>query len=106
MSSFENVSVQKEANSYFGGQVTSRTLTFADGTVKTLGIMLPGEYEFATGDPELMEIYSGELEVKLPGSDTWIHVGEGERFNVEGNARFRVRARSLTDYCCTFLKEG
>ncbi len=105
MSSFENVSVQKEANSYFGGQVTSRTLTFTDGTVKTLGIMLPGEYEFGTADPELMEIYSGELEVNLPGSDTWAHIGGGESLNVEGNAKFRVRVRSLTDYCCTFLKE-
>jgi len=104
MSTFENVQVKPEANVYFDGKVTSRTLTFADGSVKTLGIMLPGEYEFGTGAPELMEIYSGELEVKLPGSDEWQSISGGESFNVEGNAKFQVRVNTLTDYCCSFLK--
>ena len=44
MSDFANVSVSKEANVYFDGQVTSRAIVFADGTRKTLGVMLPGEY--------------------------------------------------------------
>ena len=48
MSQFENVTVLKKANVYFDGKVTSRTVLFADGTKKTLGIMLPGEYEFGT----------------------------------------------------------
>jgi len=103
MGSFENVKVTKELNSYFDGKVTSRTLEFADGSIKTLGVMLPGEYEFATGAPELMEIYSGELEIKLPGSDAWRSVRGGESFNVEGDNRFQVRVKSLTDYCCSFL---
>ena len=104
MSVFENVQAAKAANIYFDGNVTSRTLTFADGSVKTLGVMLPGEYEFGTGDPELMEIYSGELDVKLPGSDMWQSIRGGESFNVGGNAKFRVRVHSVTDYCCSFLK--
>ena len=103
MGSFENVKVTKALNSYFDGKVTSRTLEFADGSIKTLGVMLPGEYEFATGTPELMEIYSGELEVKLPGSEEWQSVRGGESFNVEGDNRFQVRVKSLTDYCCSFL---
>ncbi len=104
MSVFENVRVTPAANIYFDGKVTSRTLTFTDGSVKTLGVMLPGEYEFGTGAPELMEIYSGDLEVKLPGSDTWQQISGGEHFNVEGNAKFQVRVQSVTDYCCSFLK--
>lgn len=105
MSQFENVQVRQAANIYFDGKVSSRTLTFSDGSVKTLGVMLPGEYEFGTGDPELMEIYSGELEVQLPGSDAWTAIRGGEHFNVEGNAKFKVRVKSVTDYCCTFLKD-
>ena len=104
MSSFVNVKVTKEVNSYFDGKVTSRTLEMEDGSVKTLGVMLPGEYEFGTGDPELMEIYSGDLEVKLPGSDQWRAVKGGESFNVEGNTKFQVRVKKLTDYCCSFIK--
>jgi uncharacterized protein YaiE (UPF0345 family) len=103
MDFFENVKVTKEVNSYFDGKVTSRRLEFADGSIKTLGVMLPGEYEFATGAPELMEIYSGEMEVKLPGSDAWQTIRGGDSFNVEGNSKFQVKVESLADYCCSFL---
>ena len=61
MSEFINVSVVKKANVYFGGKVNSRTLHFSDGSVKTLGFMLPGEYTFNTADKELMEILDGDL---------------------------------------------
>ena len=40
MSEFKNVTVIREANIYFDGNVTSRSLVFPDGTKKTLGIML------------------------------------------------------------------
>jgi len=56
MSEFQNVTVVKRANVYFDGKVVSRTVVFADGAKKTLGIMQPGEYEFSTGDKEIMEI--------------------------------------------------
>ena len=44
---FETVSIIKKANVYFGGQVTSRTVVFADGSKKTLGFMQAGDYELA-----------------------------------------------------------
>lgn len=77
MSVFENVTVVREANVYFDGKVTSRTVVFADGSKKTLGIMLPGEYTFGTDAPEIMEILSGQLEVLLPGQQGWLAVGGG-----------------------------
>ena len=60
MSKFENVSVVKAANVYFDGKVTSRTVEFANGDVKTLGIMLPGDYRFGTAKKEIMEILSAD----------------------------------------------
>jgi uncharacterized protein YaiE (UPF0345 family) len=69
MSRFENVSIVQQANIYFDGQITSRSVIFQDGSRKTLGIMLPGEYEFNTDEAELMEIVSGNLDVLLPGSE-------------------------------------
>ncbi len=104
MSEFKGVTVVKKANIYFDGGVTSRTLLFSDGSKKTLGIMLPGEYEFGTADPELMEIIAGELEVLLPGESQWKTVKGGELFRVAGNARFSLKVKTLTDYCCSFLK--
>ncbi len=103
MKSFENVSVELEGNSYFDGAVTSRTVNFADGSKKTLGFMLPGEYEFGTVAAELMEITSGTLDVKLPGSDVWISVKDEESFDVPADSKFQVKVSSITDYCCSYL---
>ena len=103
MSQFENVSVVKQANVYFDGNVTSRTLVFGDGSRKTLGIMLPGEYEFNTDDKELMEIYAGSLEVLLPESD-WQTISGGQSFEVPANSKFQLKVSAITDYCCSFIK--
>jgi len=103
MSEFKNVTLVKNANVYFDGKVTSRTVIFADGSKKTLGIMLPGEYEFDTGDKELMEILAGDLEVLLPGADSWQAVHGGESFEVAANSPFSLKIKKLTDYCCSFL---
>jgi len=103
MSEFNNVTIVREANIYFDGKVTSRTVVFADGSKKTLGIMLPGEYTFNTGAKELMEILSGTLDVLLPGEQEWRTVQGGEAFEVAANASFSLKVNDLTDYCCSFL---
>jgi len=100
---FENVTVALEGNSYFDGAVTSRKLTFDDGSVKTLGYMQEGEYEFGTDPAELMEITSGEVEVLLPESSEWVTIKGGESFNVPANSKFGIKVKSLTDYCCSYL---
>jgi uncharacterized protein YaiE (UPF0345 family) len=103
MSKFESVSVVKAANVYFDGNVTSRSVEFTDGSLKTLGIMLPGEYKFNTGKPELMEIQSGELTYCLAGETTWHSIKGGEAFNVPGNSHFLLKVTKVTDYICSFL---
>ncbi len=105
MSQFENVTVVKKANIYFDGKVTSRTVLFADGTKKTLGIMMPGEYEFGTADKELMEFAAGELDVLLPGEKEWKTIKGGESFYVPANAKFQLKVKSVSDYCCSYIKE-
>ncbi|PPD48846.1 MAG: hypothetical protein CTY13_04200 [Methylobacter sp.] len=103
MSEFNNVSVIKKANVYFGGNVSSRTIKFADGSTKTLGFMLPGEYTFNTADKELMEITAGDLDVLLPNSE-WQAIKGGESFDVPANAAFTVKIKTPTDYICSFIK--
>ena len=104
MSEFNNVTIVKKANVYFGGNVSSRTIRFADGSLKTLVFMLPGEYVFNTADKELMEIIDGDLDVLLPGTDEWQKVVGGESFDVPANAAFTVKINTATDYCCSFIK--
>jgi purine/pyrimidine-nucleoside phosphorylase len=101
---FNNVTVIKKANVYFDGNVTSRTLLLADGSKKTLGVMLPGEYEFSTADRETMEILAGDLEVLLPGAAGWKTVRDGETFEVPAQSKFSLRVKKITDYCCSFHK--
>lgn len=102
MSTFENVTITKAANVYFDGNVTSRKIEFADGTVKTLGIMLPGDYEFGTEAAEVMEILAGNLEIKLPNNDTWQTIQGGQSFDVPANAKFQLKIKTITDYCCSY----
>ncbi len=103
MPEFKDVTIVKKANIYFDGKVTSRAIVFPDGSRKTLGIMLPGEYEFNTDAPELMEIMAGDLEVLLPGEEVWQTIKGGESFEVPGNAKFSLRVKAVMDYCCSFL---
>jgi len=103
MSEFKDVTITKKANVYFDGNVTSRTITFEDGSTKTLGFMLPGEYTFNTGAPEVMEIIDGELELLLPGTDEWKTIKGGTSFEVARNASFTVKIKTPTDYCCSFI---
>ena len=93
MIEFKNVTVAQAANFYFDGKVTSRTLTFEDGTTKTLGIMMPGEYEFGAADAEIMEITSGELDVKLPGSDTFIPIKVERSLMFLPTQSFKLRSK-------------
>ena len=103
MNQFENVSVIKKANIYFDGNVSSRSIIFSDGSLKTLGVMLPGNYQFNTDDKELMEIISGALEVRLAGGD-WQRYRDGDSFEVPANSSFEIIIHTITDYCCSFIK--
>lgn len=100
---FEQVTVVKKANVYFDGRVTSRTVLFPDGTRKTLGVMLPGSYEFGTGAAEVMEVLGGEMKVLLPGQTEWHAYAAGQSFQVPANAKFKLEIADVADYCCSYL---
>ncbi|HJV46072.1 MAG TPA: pyrimidine/purine nucleoside phosphorylase [Bacillota bacterium] len=104
MSQFTNVNIIKEANVYFEGKVTSRTVVFQDGTKKTLGIMLPGEYEFSTSQKEEMEILAGKLEYKLKDQD-WKTIDNQGVFFVPANESFSLKVHTVADYCCSYHNE-
>ena len=104
MSEFTNVTVVKAVNAYFDGKVTSRTIVFPDGSKKTLGVMLPGEYEFNTDAKEIMEIMSGDLEVLIADSDQWQTIDPPQSFEVSAQSKFKLKIKTLTDYCCSFVE--
>ncbi len=103
MSTIENATIVKAANIYYDGKVTSRTVNLSDGTTQSLGIMLPGEYTFGTNEAEIMEMLSGELDIKLPGEE-WKTLNTPETFNVPANSSFDLKIKTVTDYCCSYVK--
>lgn len=104
MSQFENVTVVKAANIYYDGKVTSRTVLFADGSKKTLGILLPGEYEFGTEAAELMEMLAGDVSVLLPGKTEWQDIAAGESFEIPAHSKFGIHVKTVADYCCSYFE--
>ena len=103
MSQFSNATIVKAANVYFNGNVTSRTVILDGWSKVTLGIMLPGTYEFGTESPETMEILSGKLDVMLPGETEWLKVQGPSTFHVAGHSKFKLEVHSVTDYCCSYV---
>lgn len=103
MSNFKNVNVEKTANIYFDGKVISRSISFNDGSIKTLGVMLPGEYEFNTSSKEIMDIISGNLSYQLSGQSEWINISSSMSFNVPKGTSFKVKVLDIVNYCCSYI---
>ena len=105
MENYKNVNVDKLANVYFEGKVVSRNIFLNDGSKKTLGVMLPGEYEFNTESRELMEIISGKLNLKLKDDNDWKLISDGMDFNVPKNSSFKVKVLELVNYTCSYFDD-
>jgi len=90
-----------KVNEYFDGNVTS--IAFENGEGKaTAGVMAVGEYEFGTSEKELMKVVSGELHVKLPGSDSFQSFPTGTEFAVAANEKFQLKVSQATAYLCFY----
>ncbi len=100
---FDGVTVATRASVYFDGRCVSHGITLADGTKKSVGVILPAELTFNTGAPERMEGVAGACEVMLPGAQDWARYGAGESFDVPGQSSFRIRVTGEPyHYVCHF----
>ncbi|MDI9333447.1 MAG: pyrimidine/purine nucleoside phosphorylase [Cytophagales bacterium] len=97
-----NVTITTKANVYFDGKCVSHSLVQADGTKKSVGVVLPSTLTFNTGAAEIMECVGGACEYKLKGSDVWVKSGVGERFSVPANSSFDIRVTESYHYICHF----
>jgi uncharacterized protein YaiE (UPF0345 family) len=98
----DNVSVQTKANVYFDGKCVSHTVQFADGTKKSVGVILPSKLTFNTGAPEVMQTVAGACRYKLKGGD-WQECHAGESFAIPGNSSFDIEVTGdAYHYICHF----
>ena len=99
----DKVSVTAKANVYFDGKCVSHTVTLADGSRKSIGVILPATLTFNTGAPEVMEGVGGACEVKFAGQAQWTRYGEGQKFEVPGNSSFEIKVEGEPyHYICHF----
>lgn len=102
---YENVTAVAKANIYFDGKVISHTIFLPAGERKTLGIFMPGRYEFGTGDKEIMELTDGVAMVTLPGETEQKKFKAGEKFEVPANSKFQLRCAEIVQYVCSYVPE-
>jgi uncharacterized protein YaiE (UPF0345 family) len=98
----DGVSVNTQASVYFDGKCVSHGVTFADGTKKSVGVVLPATLTFNTGAAEVMECVAGSCEYKLAGTDAWLTSSPGEKFSIPGNSSFDIRVTEAYHYICHF----
>ena len=98
----DGVSVTATASVYFDGKCVSHQLTFADGTKKSVGVVLPAALTFNTGAPEVMECVAGSCDYKLAGNEAWLTSKPGDTFNIPGNSSFDIRVTEAYHYICHF----
>ena len=99
---YDNVTLTTQANVYFDGKCVSHSFTLADGTKKSVGVVLPATLTFNTGAAEIMECVGGGCEYKLAGSDEWKSSGPGERFSIPANSSFDIRVAEQYHYICHY----
>ena len=97
-----NVTLTTQANVYFDGKCVSHSFTLADGTKKSVGVVLPATLTFNTGAAEIMECVGGGCEYKLAGSDEWKSSGPGEQFSIPANSSFDIRVTEAYHYICHY----
>jgi purine/pyrimidine-nucleoside phosphorylase len=95
-------SVSTKANIFADGKCVSHTLNFADGSRKTVGVILPSTLVFNTGVAEIMEGVAGSCEYRFGENETWLKSGVGEKFNVPEKTRFEIRTGDGYHYICHF----
>ncbi|MVU77792.1 DUF1255 family protein [Nocardia sp. ET3-3] len=99
---FENVTVTKRANVYFDGKCVSHNIELADGTSKSVGVILPATLTFNTGAPEIMELLEGSCTVTLAGESEATAYKGGESFSVPGDSSFVIEVIEPVHYVCHF----
>ncbi|MDB5898101.1 MAG: hypothetical protein JWP41_1703 [Ramlibacter sp.] len=98
----DGAAVTTKANVYFDGKCVSHTVTLADGTRKSVGVILPASLTFNTGAAEIMECVAGACEYKLAGANEWRKSAAGEKFSVPANSSFEIRVQEAYHYVCHF----
>ncbi len=102
MQSIDKVRITTLANVYFDGKCVSHSIEAADGSRKSVGVILPSHLTFSTGVPEHMELVAGKCRVRLAGATDWAEYTGGDAFFVPGDSSFDIEVIDTLHYVCHF----
>jgi purine/pyrimidine-nucleoside phosphorylase len=94
--------ISTRANVYFDGKCVSHSIELADGTKKSVGVILPSTLKFSTGAPEVMQVVDGACRIRLAGGEAWSAFGPGQSFSVPGQSSFDIEVTQTLHYVCHF----
>jgi hypothetical protein len=89
-------------NSYFDGRVQSVGFE-RNGRRHTIGAVAPGEFHFDLDGPERMTVISGELAVRISGTQAWRTYPTGTSFELPRKCGVDFRAEAPAAYLCEYL---
>lgn len=69
----------------------------------TVGVIMPGEYEFGTDTIEIMTVVCGAIEAMLPGETEFKSYKPFEAFRIEKGLRFKMRVTEPCSYRCQYI---
>jgi len=98
---FDQVSVGKKANVFFDGKCISHTVTLADGSRKSVGVILPSSLRFNLTTKEIMEVVEGHAFVSINGG-TEVIFTTGQSWEVDAGGYFQIRVEAPFHYVCHF----
>ncbi len=98
---FDQVSVGKKANVFFDGKCISHTVTLADGSRKSVGVILPSSLRFDLTTKEIMEVVEGHAFVSINGG-TEMTFTTGQSWEVDAGGYFQIRVEAPFHYVCHF----
>jgi len=104
MMEFKDVTNCQKIKYLFLTARSPRTVSFSGWFQKTLGNHVSRDYEFGTAEKEIMGDSRRQSRVLLPGAAGWVTFKEGEVFEVPAQSKFSLKVKSLTDYCCSYVK--
>ena len=90
-----------QINRYFDDQVLSLSFDNSNGK-SSIGVMVPGSYEFSTSDDERMVVISGALVVQRQLDPEPVLYSDGEEFHVPRDQSFSVEVTEPTAYLCEY----
>lgn len=102
MSNIGNASINPIANTYFDGKCVSHSITLADGSTISAGVIFPASLTFNTGAPERMQLLQGKCRVRMAGSEDWRDYAGGQSFDVAGDSSFDIEVSEDLHYICHF----